>query len=107
MSRYPELRGLVSLSAMRAMCSMPEKFEDQQDALRKLFNSYITAKPEIVATQVNALVQRLGPRVNPDDDCGFSSDGSMVSFVLILKVISCLRKVVKFYVVSCKNVMQY
>lgn len=58
---------------------MPEKLEDQRDALRKLFNSYITAKPEIVATQVNALVQRLGPRVNPYDDGGFSSDGSMVS----------------------------
>lgn len=77
--RYPELRGLVSLSAMRAMCNMPEKLEDQRDALRKLFNSYITAKPEIVATQVNALVQRLGARVNPDDDGGFSSDGSHVS----------------------------
>ena len=75
--RYPELRGLVSLSAMRAMCSMPEKLEDRRDALRKLFNSYITAKPEVVASQVNALVQRLGPR--NVDDSGFMSDGSFVS----------------------------
>lgn len=93
-NRYPELRGLVSLSAMRAMCSMPEKLEDQREALRKLFNSYITAKPEIVATQVNALVQRLGPRANPDDDCGFSSDGSMVSVKFqVVFLCFCLRGV--------------
>lgn len=73
--RYPELRGLVSLSAMRAMCNMPEKLDDRRDALRKLFNSYITAKPEIVASQVNALVQRLGPRSL--DDSGFMSDSSL------------------------------
>ncbi|CAN0500934.1 unnamed protein product, partial [Ectocarpus sp. 12 AP-2014] len=72
--RYPELRGLVSLSAMRAMCSLPEDPEDQRDALRKLFQSYITAKPEVVATQVNALVQRLGERA---DDGGFLSDESL------------------------------
>ncbi|CAN0117845.1 unnamed protein product, partial [Ectocarpus sp. 6 AP-2014] len=72
--RYPELRGLVSLSAMRAMCSLPEDPEDQRDALRKLFQSYITAKPEVVATQVNALVQRLGERA---DDGGFMSDESL------------------------------
>ena len=74
--RYPELRGLVSLSAMRAMCSLPEDLEDRRDALRKLFHSYITAKPEVVTSQVNALVQRLGSRV---DESGFSSDGSVVS----------------------------
>lgn len=79
--RYPELRGLVSLSAMRAMCNMPEKPEDRREALRKLFESYITAKPEIVATQVNALVQRLGPRISVDDDGGFVSDESVVSLV--------------------------
>lgn len=62
---------------MRAMCSMPEKLGERRDALRKLFESYITASPEIVATQVNALVQRLGTRAS--DDCGFSSDGSIVS----------------------------
>ena len=77
--RYPELRGLVSLSAMRAMCSLPEDLEDRRDALRKLFHSYITAKPEVVTTQVNALVQRLGSRV---DESGFSSDGSVVSAML-------------------------
>lgn len=72
--RYPELRGLVSLSAMRAMCSLPEDLEERRDALRKLFHSYITAKPEVVTTQVKALVQRLGSRV---DESGFSSDGSV------------------------------
>ncbi|CAM9106377.1 unnamed protein product [Scytosiphon promiscuus] len=74
--RYPELRGLVSLSAVRAVCSLPEDPEVRRDALRKLFHSYITAKPEVVATQVNALVQRLGESREADDG-GFSSDGSI------------------------------
>lgn len=85
--RYPELRGLVSLSAMRAMCSLPEDPEDRRDALRKLFQSYITAKPEVVATQVNALVQRLGERAA--DDGGFSSDGS--SLVSVQQYHKCPR----------------
>ncbi|CAM9864569.1 unnamed protein product [Discosporangium mesarthrocarpum] len=75
--RYPELRGLVSLSAAVSVCDMPAKKEDRVAALRKLFHSYITAKPEVVATQVRALVQRLSGR--RDDESGFSSDGSASS----------------------------
>ncbi|CAM9879235.1 unnamed protein product [Choristocarpus tenellus] len=72
--RFPELRGLVSLSAVVAVCDIPTKYEDQVAALRELFHSYITATPEVVATQVNALVQRL--KATRDDESGFSSDNS-------------------------------
>jgi hypothetical protein len=50
--RYPELRGVVSLAAVKAILDVPQDTALQQAALRKLFVSYMTAKPAIVRTQV-------------------------------------------------------
>jgi methyl coenzyme M reductase beta subunit len=51
--RYPELRGVVSLAAVKAILDVPQDTALQQAALRKLFVSYMTAKPAIVRTQVS------------------------------------------------------
>ncbi|CAM9673949.1 unnamed protein product, partial [Phaeothamnion confervicola] len=53
--RYPELRSLVSLSAVKAMLDNPAGEAAQMHALRKLFTSYITCKTSVVSTQISAL----------------------------------------------------
>ena len=50
--RYPEMRGVVSLAAVKAILDVPEDAALQQAALRKLFISYMTAKPAVIRTQV-------------------------------------------------------
>jgi mannose-6-phosphate isomerase len=57
--RYPELRGMVSMAAVKAVMDVPEGVEERRNALRKLFCSYITARPNVVSTQIRALVDRL------------------------------------------------
>ncbi|CAM9241356.1 unnamed protein product [Chrysoparadoxa australica] len=57
--RYPELRGVVSLRAVKAVLDVPQDIGAQQSALGKLFISYMKASPNVVSTQVSALVARL------------------------------------------------
>ncbi|KAG5183726.1 mannose-6-phosphate isomerase [Tribonema minus] len=53
--RYPELRGVVSLAAVKAILDVPEDIGRQQAALHKLFVSYMKAKPAVIRTQLRLL----------------------------------------------------
>ncbi|CAM9550171.1 unnamed protein product [Discosporangium mesarthrocarpum] len=61
---YPELRGMVSLSAIKAMCSAGDDIERQRVALKKLFGSFVRCPPAVVKTQVKALLERIN---NPQE----------------------------------------
>ncbi|CAM9202824.1 unnamed protein product [Choristocarpus tenellus] len=56
---YPELRGMVSLTALRAMCSAGNDLQLQRIALKKMFGAFVKCPPNVVKTQVAALVERL------------------------------------------------
>lgn len=49
-----ELRGMVSYSALKAVCAAGDDVERQRKALKKLFGSFVKCDKNVVRTQVCA-----------------------------------------------------
>lgn len=47
-----ELRGMVSYSALKAVCAAGDDVERQRKALKKLFGSFVKCDKNVVRTQV-------------------------------------------------------
>eukprot|EP00903_Cladosiphon_okamuranus_P006615 g6462.t1 len=56
---YPELRGMVSYGALKAVCKAGDDVVRQRSALKRLFGSFVKCDKNVVRTQVAALVSRL------------------------------------------------
>lgn len=49
---FAELRGMVSYSALKAVCSAGDDVQRQRVALKKLFGSFVKCDKNVVRTQV-------------------------------------------------------
>lgn len=50
---HPELRGMVSYSALKAVCKAGDDVVRQRMALKKLFGSFVKCDKNVVRTQVS------------------------------------------------------
>ena len=56
----PELRGMVSYGALKAVCKAGDDVERQRSALKKLFGSFVKCDKNVVRTQVRCSAHGLG-----------------------------------------------
>lgn len=52
-----ELRGMVSYSALKAVCSAGDDVARQRKALKKLFGSFVKCDKNVVRTQASSLFE--------------------------------------------------
>lgn len=55
-----ELRGMVSYSALKAVCAAGDDVVRQRKALKKLFGSFVKCDKNVVRTQVRVALMRMG-----------------------------------------------